>query len=282
MIRQGKVTGAIQGKTYSLYGDVHLTEGYYKAVRDVTDLFLKQCPDRDRLLHQIQEVGKERSFVRGLFPGDRDIPLISFIQKTLRQTLSVYTKGVNDHLRTLPVRKRFDSVLRTKEYQYHLSMIEIELFNRIYRKAFKRSEYRFALFAHCLRDFRSDCRSASGEMEAICRHCTEGCYISVGSLLLKQYNIHPYISVTMELEKLFQKIQSEHRSVAALGIACVPELVQGMRLCVKLGISPLGIPLDANRCARWMNEAHESSFSLRELENLLGQGPGRQHPAENV
>jgi hypothetical protein len=42
-----------------------------------------------------------------------------------------------------------------------------------------------------------------------------------------------------------------------------------MRLCIKLGIPPVGIPLDANRCARWMKKAHESSFNIKELEKLV-------------
>jgi hypothetical protein len=73
----------------------------------------------------------------------------------------------------------------------------------------------------------------------------------------------------MDLDKLFKKIKAEHQSVGALGIACVPELVQGMRLCIKLDIPPVGIPLDANRCARWMKQCRESSFNLRELEKLV-------------
>jgi hypothetical protein len=73
----------------------------------------------------------------------------------------------------------------------------------------------------------------------------------------------------MDLDKLFKKIKSEHPSAGAMGIACVPELVSGMRLCIKLNIAPVGIPLDANRCARWMGRAHESSFNLEELESLI-------------
>jgi hypothetical protein len=42
-----------------------------------------------------------------------------------------------------------------------------------------------------------------------------------------------------------------------------------MRLCIKMNIPPVGIPLDANRCARWMGKAYESSFNLDELDNLL-------------
>jgi hypothetical protein len=260
---------AYQGKTYSLYGNSIASDGYYRTVRNLTDLFLKHCPDEESLLYQIQMAGSGRRWK--IRPGERhtDRSLLKFVKQTLRETLAAYTSGVDGHLRTLPFRKRFDPVLSAKEYQYHLFMIEIELVNRIYRDAFKSSNYRFALIAHCLRDFRPDCRSASGEMEAICTHCTEQCFINVGSMLLKKYDIHPYISVTTDLETLFHKIISEHPSVGALGIACVPELVHGMRLCVKLGIPPVGIPLDANRCARWMNEAHESSFSLRELNDLL-------------
>ena len=99
--------------------------------------------------------------------------------------------------------------------------------------------------------------------------CTEECFIRLGSRLLKNYGIQPYISITIDQEKLFKKLKAEHPNIGALGIACVPELAQAMRLCISLGISPVGIPLSANRCARWMKQAHESSFSLEELEELV-------------
>ncbi len=172
-------------------------------------------------------------------------------------------------MRTLPLSQRFDSTLRTKEEQYHLYMLEIELVNRIYKESFKHSEYKFALIAHCLRDFRPDCRSVSGDIESICKGCTKECFIHLGSLLLKKYGIRPYISVTMDLEELFKRLKAKHQSIGALGIACVPELVNGMRLCIQLDIPPVGVPLDANRCARWMKQVHESSFNLIELENLI-------------
>jgi hypothetical protein len=148
-------------------------------------------------------------------------------------------------------------------------MIEIEIINRIHKKAFQESTYKFSLIAHCLRDFRPKCESVEGEYESVCKGCTKDCFIHLGSVLLKKYGIHPYISVSMDLEKLFKKIKKEHQNVGALGIACVPELACGMRLCIKLGIPSVGIPLDANRCARWMKKAHESSFNVNELEILL-------------
>ncbi len=165
--------------------------------------------------------------------------------------------------------KRFDDTLTTREEQYHLFMLEIELSNRIYRESFKASEYRFALLPHCLRDFRPDCRSAPGDIEAECRGCTKDCFINLGSVLLKKYHINPYISVEIDQGRLFKKLKAQHPSVGALGVACIPELARGMRLCIGLGIPAVGIPLDANRCARWMKQAHESSFDLKELEELI-------------
>jgi hypothetical protein len=141
--------------------------------------------------------------------------------------------------------------------------------NRSYREEFKSSAYKFALMAHCLRDFRPGCRSVKGDFEAVCQGCTEDCFIRLGSVLLEKYGIHPYISVEMDQERLLRRLKREHPSIGALGIACIPELALGMRLCLRLGIPPVGIPLNANRCARWMSQAQETSFSLDQLEKLL-------------
>ncbi|UCH80700.1 MAG: DUF116 domain-containing protein [Nitrospiraceae bacterium] len=260
---------SIKGKTYSLFGSGANTDHYYRTIRQLTDLFQEACSDKEELLRHVQRAGRDRSLLKRLRSNQIHKPLISYINTTLKEALPVYTTGVKQHLKTLPLSRKFDDVLKTKEYQYHLYMIEIELVNRLYRRAFNDSAYRFALIAHCLRDFRPECRALSGVYESECRGCTRDCFIHLGSALLKKYGIHSFISVSMDLDKLFKKIKSDHQSAGALGIACVPELVQGMRLCVKLGIPPVGIPLDANRCARWMGQCRESSFNLKELEELI-------------
>ncbi|KPK02250.1 MAG: hypothetical protein AMK71_02940 [Nitrospira bacterium SG8_35_4] len=258
-----------QGKTYSLYGSNTDTDKYYSVIKNLTNLFLTQCSDEEELLKQIQRAGSDRSFMNRIKRSRANKSLISFISKNISDSLSPYTTNVTSHLKTLSLSQRFDGIIGTKEFQYHLYMIEIELVNRIYRRAFQRSAYKFALIAHCLRDFRPKCECVAGEYESVCKGCTKDCFIHLGSVLLKKYDIHPYISVSMDLEKLFKKIQEEHQNPGALGIACVPELAIGMRLCVQLGIPPVGIPLDANRCARWMKKAHESSFNVKELEKLI-------------
>jgi hypothetical protein len=269
MTGRENVRGPFAGKTYSLYGNETQTEHYYTLIGKLTNLFLQRCPDERKLLQQIQNAGGKSSLKKRLSGKQVDRPLIGFIKKTLRESLPVYTKGARRHLKSIPLSQKLDPIIRTREYQYHLYMIEIELINSIYKEAFKRSAYKFALIAHCLRDFRPGCRAIAGDYESVCRGCTEECFIRLGSMLLRKYDIHPYISVSLELDKLFKRIKSDHGSAGALGIACVPELAMGMRLCIKLGIPPVGIPLDANRCARWMKKAHESSFNIKELEKLV-------------
>lgn len=257
------------GKTYSLCLDEQNSARYYKLIRALTDKLLTRCPDEKKLLTHVRNTSAQKSLIRKLSDRVADKEIASFIWQTLRETLSVYTTRVGQHLKSLPISQRFDPILRTKEEQYHLYMIEIELVNRIYREAFRQSSYKFALIAHCLRDFRPECKAYSGDYETVCRGCTKDCSVHLGSILLKKYDIHPYISITMDLEKLFKKIKAEYKSVGALGIACVPELTMGMRLCIAMDIPPVGIPLDSNRCARWMKEAHETSFNMEELEKLM-------------
>ncbi|MFZ5449716.1 MAG: DUF116 domain-containing protein [Thermodesulfobacteriota bacterium] len=258
----------VQGKTYSLFAEGDDSERYYVKIKGLADVFLQLCPGENKLLGLIKKVGKGPvSF--GLKTRGSDREILQFIRETLRQSLSSYTRNVSNHLKNLSLTKTADPTLATTEEQYHLYMLEIELVNRIHREEFKRSEYKFALLAHCLRDFRPGCRSVKGDFEAVCRGCTEDCFIRLGSVLLEKYGINPYISVEMDQEKLFRRLKREHPSIGALGIACIPELAMGMRLCIRLGIPPVGIPLDANRCARWMSQAHETSFNLEQLEELL-------------
>jgi hypothetical protein len=263
-----KLYTPVQGKTYSLFAGGGDSAPYYAEIKRLANVFLQRCPDEKRLLGLIRKVGK-RHLLLGLKTTGADRQTLQFVRETLRQSLSIYTQNVSNHLKTLPLAKRVDSTLATTEEKYHLYMLEIELVNRIYREEFKRSEYKFALIAHCLRDFRPDCRSEKGDFEAVCRGCTEDCFIHLGSVLLEKYGIKPYISVEMDQEGLFRRLKQEHPSIGALGIACIPELAMGMRLCLRTGIPPVGIPLDANRCARWMSQAHETSFNLEQLEELL-------------
>ena len=153
MSNHDKLYTPVQGKTYSLFAEGDDSEHYYGEIKRLADVSLQRCPDEKRILGLIQKVA-ERPFLLGVKTTRADRKALKFVRETLRQSLSPYTQNVSNHLKTLPLAKRMDSTLATTEEKYHLYMLEIELVNRIHKEEFKRSEYKFALLAHCLRDFR--------------------------------------------------------------------------------------------------------------------------------
>lgn len=59
------------------------------------------------------------------------------------------------------------------------------------------------------------------------------------------------------------------KTFGILGIACIPELMWGMRNCRKNNIPVVGIPLNANCCVRWFGEFFPNSIDLKELERVV-------------
>ncbi len=258
----------VQGKTYSLFADNDDPQRYYTQIKRLVDMLLELRPDERKLLDLVRKAGKT-SFLGSLSIAGAERKAVRSVRELLQSSLFIYTRNVSHHLKCLPAARKFDATLATTEEKYHLYMCEIELVNRIYIEEFKQCEYKIALIAHCLRDFRPECRSSPGEIEAVCRGCTENCFVRLGGALLERYGVKPYISMERDQERLFRRLKQQHPGIGALGIACVPELANGMRLCIRTGIPPIGVPLNANRCARWMSKPHETSFSLEQLEKLL-------------
>jgi hypothetical protein len=148
-------------------------------------------------------------------------------------------------------------------------MLEIELTNRIFVAQFRASERRLAFLPHCLRDLSADCLAAQRDLDYVCKGCTNECNVNQVSKALRHHGVKPYIWMTANLRALFRKMNKDGESLGVLGIACIPELVRGMRMCRKYGIPVVGIPLDANRCARWWGEFHWNSVNFKMLESLL-------------
>jgi hypothetical protein len=260
-----------QGKSYSLYTGSDNTDDYYETVTRLTDACLQKIPGNDakKLLALLKKASKYKTPIHKLLKKKSGNTLPGSIKEELKNALSIYTKDVKKHLKSLSLLNRFDSALNANEEQYHLYMLEIELVNRIYLESFNQSKYKFALFPHCLRDFRLKCLSEPGDVDDICKGCTKDCYIHLGGTLLKKYGIEPYISTISDQERILKEVKNKHQSVGVLGIACIPELARGMRLALRLDIPPIGIPLDVNRCSRWMGTAYETSINLKELEKLV-------------
>lgn len=271
MLAEKAIDKPIRGKTFSLYGESLDTSGYYCAIDELADEFIRLCPDAAKLLYQVQKASETKRLLRRRIKNPKSDSFISFIVNRLHEKMSVYTSEVKSHLQELPSISRLaDETLGTTEEQYHIYMLEIELTNRIFKESFKSAEVKVAFLPHCLRDLEAKCRAKAepGDADYTCKGCSKLCHVNRVSALLKTRAIKPYIWMDADLPSLFKELRAKG-SLGMLGIACIPELIDGMRLCRHAEIPVVGIPLNANRCARWMGEFYPTSVDLKELEKLV-------------
>jgi hypothetical protein len=259
----------VEGKTYSLFGMDNSTSGYYQIIRELSISVLEKYNDPKKIIEIIQNYSRRKRRLRRMASSREHTDFISTVVHLLNTHLAGYTRNVKAHLKHLPIRKRWSRALSTTREQYHLYMLEIELSNQVNIERFLNAGKKIALLPHCLRDLDAECKSAPDDFDYQCKFCSKNCYQHYISRLLKKYDIDAYIWMGADLKKYARKIFMGHQSLAILGIACVPELVFGIRKCQKYHIPAIGIPLDANRCIRWMGKFHKNSVNLDQLERLL-------------
>lgn len=262
-------TGPFHGKTYSLYGASAGTDTYFRAVDRLADECVSRWPDPVLLLRELDTVSASKRKLRKLLAARDESSPAGFMVVQAATRLAPYTEGVEAHLRSLPILKRWDRTIAASREQYHRCAVEIELTNRALIGDFQRAGTRIALLPHCLRDLRQQCQAAPHGLDDICMSCSSGCYLNAVSRTLRKHRVTPYIWMRTSLRKLFRQLHSKPGGLGMLGIACIPELAAGMRACRRACVPVIGLPLDANRCARWMGEFHDNSVNLSRLDELL-------------
>jgi hypothetical protein len=263
----------VEGRTFSLFGGEDSSDGYFVAVAGLVDRLLELEPDPERLLRTLKRAS--RRGVRQLGAGAKRTrkPLDAFIGETCERALAKHTAGAAAHVESLTFLKRWDRTLATSERQYHLYMLEIELTNRCCGERFKHAERKLAFLPHCLRDLTTVCKAESDGFDSVCKGCSRHCGVHAASRLLRAHGVTPYIWLSARLTRLFKQHRNGGASLGVLGVACVVELVHGMRLCTRHHIPVVGVPLNANRCARWMGTLHTTSLNVKALETVLSAIP---------
>jgi hypothetical protein len=261
----------VAGKTYTLFGSEPSTAEYYQKIGTLADRLLELEPDILELIRILEQASRKKRFLKKQLPvsGQSSNELIPLVVTAARDLLAPHTALVNTHLKELSLLKRWDGTLFTSEEQYHFYMVLIELANRAWGEEFRRANRKIAFLPYCLRDLSANCRSGPGELDTICKGCSKDCYVNRVSTLLREARVEPYLWMNASLKSLLRKLRDREGSIGVLGVACVPELFRGMRLCKGLNIPVVGIPLNANRCMRWMGAFHPTSVDLDALSRLV-------------
>jgi hypothetical protein len=263
------ITQEIKGKTYSLYSGNENTDEFFSGLSDFADSFISQADSEEYLLYIIRKIFNKK---RQLKSETKKVSPDSLVSKLLNESEKRFSKYFTDikfHLNNLSLSEKCDPVLTTSREQYLLYMIEIELVNRLYKAAFNSSESKYAFLPHCLHDLDKDCLSASDGTDYVCKSCSKNCSINSVSKLMTHRNIKAYIWREADLKKIFMLARKSGQSIGVFGVACIPELVNGLRLCAKYDVPAIGVPLDANRCVRWMGDFYPNSVNEKKILSLL-------------
>ncbi|HET6364281.1 MAG TPA: DUF116 domain-containing protein [Nitrospirota bacterium] len=269
-----EVTGSLScasGKTYSLFGSGTATAEYYRKISALADCVLEKSPDILDVISTLEQASRKKRFLKKQHrvSGLPSNPLIHFTVTTAHELLAPHTALVTAHLQELSFLKRWDGTLFTSEEQYHIYMLLIELANRAWGEAFRTAKRRIAFLPYCLRDLGAICRSAPGDLDHVCKGCSKDCFVNRVSTLLWDARVEPYLWTNASLKSLLRELRDGEGSLGVLGVACIPELLRGMRLCIGLSLPVVGIPLNANRCIRWMGAFHPTSVDLDALSKLV-------------
>jgi hypothetical protein len=266
-VEKENITKPIIGKTYSLYGGENYSDNFYNklfiSTNEILNLFGKNI---NELLVLISDLSHSKLRIK---KSEKKDDFTSSLMKILRRDFSKYLIYVEEHLRSIKFTQLWDRAISTSFEQYLLYILEIELTNRIYLKEFSSSTKKLAFLPHCLRDFSKDCRALPDEVDNLCKGCSKKCTVNRVSMLLKKSEVTPYIWMNADLKKVFASYRNTKNSIGVLGIACIPELTFGMRFCRKHNVPVIGIPLDANRCSRWMGDFYENSVNTNQIEKML-------------
>lgn len=259
----------IIGKTYSLYGDQDTSEQFFKDLNKITDSILKMLDIKSDLIKFLRTNSGNKRRLKKESTRNPGKSLLGKILQLTENRLSKYFTDIDSHLKNLTLSEKCGSTLATSREQYLLYMIEIELVNRLNKDKFNSSEQKYAFLPHCLHDLDKDCLSASDGTDYVCKSCSKICSINSVSKIMKLRDIKAYIWREADLKKVFQLAKSSGLSISAFGVACIPELVNGLRLCAKYDVPAIGVPLDANRCVRWMGEFYPNSVNEKKIHSLL-------------
>jgi hypothetical protein len=260
---------AIEGKTYSLFGRSNTIIDYYSSIKWLADKILENNPDIGSVIETIQQFSSKKQYLRKITKHPQNSQSISDWMNLIDPELKQFTIKTEDHLKSLPLSKIWDRRLGTTREQYHLYMLEIEMTNRLFRVEFNKSARKIALTPYCLKNFNVNCKADKKDFDHQCKHCSPVCFQNQASIILRNNNVEPYIWMGGNLKELVNTSRKMGQRPGLLGIACIPELVWGMRKCRKYKIPVVGIPLNANRCIRWFGEFFPNSINLDELRKLI-------------
>ncbi|MFC1731307.1 DUF116 domain-containing protein [candidate division KSB1 bacterium] len=191
-----------------------------------------------------------------------------------------YFPGYEEYRDCLSARKGAELILHTSKTEYCLDMLTVEVMNRSWREFFVNTDRKIVVLPMCLNAAKYRCESEYIEEIGLhyCASCAKKCAVQAITQAWHGKNgIEVYTTVSMtsgqpdqEFEVVFEKLMKKNASAGVLGVACLVELVLGMKKAIDAGIPAQGVPLSYNSCARWTGgELITTDVHLEKINEIL-------------
>ena len=245
---------------FQVENKLHAAE-YFQLVAEYVNMCEEIIPDRRELLESIKNLHSR------IWKKPRN-KFELLIQKIIAPKLKNYATAINAQLAEFPFYRIWSRNLRKTMRSYPLIMLEIEIMNRINKEAFLKAHGKIALFPHCLRYLsKSGQGFHAGEKNLDNSHAKR--FLNHVSNIFLDFGIDAYLWMSSSLKSVFKVLKSNREHFAVIGIASIPEIYTSMQKCMKIGVPMLGVPINSNSCARWMENNQDNSIYLEEVEKLL-------------
>lgn len=261
----------IKAKTFNLTGRNFSSDNYFKVIDNLVAKSLELYPNLETTLIEIQQYSNKKATIKRILKKQSPKNNFEHLLLFLSEALEVFTLDIEHHLKALPLFSNLDPILKTTRAQYYLFMLEVEITSRIYINAFKKCDRKVALIPHCLKDLNENCKAEITGFDYVCKHCQKDCWINQITRILEKYSIDHYLWTGDSFKGLVKETVQKGESFGMLGVACIPELINGMRACEKINIPVVGLPIDGNCCRRWWGQTYQGTFNLKRLELLLSR-----------
>ncbi|HBH48742.1 MAG TPA: hypothetical protein DDX98_08880 [Bacteroidales bacterium] len=259
----------IKARTYNLYSNEISSDAYYKKLEKLSNLAIELYDDPNKLISDLRRLSNRKRKLKRIIEYKRQNTSEEKLVLLLREHLDDYLLDVDGYIKQKSLIKLTDKKLGISREQYVLYMLEAELTNRINRKEFNAAKGKVAMLPHCLKDLNESCQASIEGFDYVCRLCKKDCHIYPIVKVLRQHQIESFLWTGNSFKSLIQESRNKGQTFGMLGIACIPELINGMRTCSKIPIPTVGFPLDGNCCRRWWGKTFQSTFNIGQLNKLL-------------
>jgi hypothetical protein len=217
---------------------------------------------------------------------DFDRKLTEFVAEFLRRGFDTFSEEFTN-LEAFIAKANTDSanrkdrdLQRTEKEKYLLEAVSFKIYDQLNREAFNRAKDTLIILPDCLSLHNPNCLKTDEKWGDRCQQCLDDCQASQVVELAERYGIECVFS-KRKLEEQIEHYADRSGNLGVIGIGCLLMLANGMRAAHDVGVPTRGVLLNFTGCEHWNDQPCASEFPMEQLETILREKYGQDHPSSD-